>query len=50
MVSNEMLFYGGLAAAVLMIILFIIFLVIFRIGKLKLDYRYDEEYGKADKE
>ena len=49
MMINEYMFYGGLIAAAVIIVLFLIFLIIFRIDKIKLDYKYNEEYGKRIK-
>ena len=46
---NEMLFYGGLIFAVIVVVVFLIFLLIYKINKIKLDYKYDEEYGKKNK-
>lgn len=46
MTTNEILFYGGMVIAVTALVAAIIFFVIFYIGKIKLNIKFDEEYGK----
>ncbi len=48
-ISNEMLFYGGLAIAGLAAVILIIFLIVFFIGKIKLNLKFDMEYGAKPK-
>lgn len=43
---NEILFYGGIAAMVITIVTALIFYVIFLIGKIDLDHKFDHEYGE----
>ena len=47
MVLNEILFYGGMALVGIVLVVAIIFFVIFYIGKIKLNLKFDEEYGKV---
>ena len=48
--ANELLFYGGIIAAVIVIVLALIFFVSFYIGKIKLNSSFDREYGEEEKE
>jgi len=46
MISNETLFYGGIVVDIIVLILVIIFFVMFYIDKIKLNDKFDREYGK----
>lgn len=49
MISNEMLFRGGLTVAGATAALLVIFLVLFAVSGIKLKFKLDEEYGKRIK-
>lgn len=49
MLSNEMLYKGGLAVAAAAAALLVIFLVCFAISGIRLKYALDGEYGKKEK-
>ena len=48
--SNEMLFYGGLAAAGCAAVILVIFLIVFLISGIRLNGKFDYENGKRKKE
>lgn len=47
--TNEMIFYGGIATAGVSALAAIIFLFIFKMKKIKLNAQLDQEYGKRNK-
>lgn len=47
-ISNEMLYYGGIAIAVTAILAALIFFLTSRMSRHRLDERLNEEYGKSD--
>ena len=49
-ISNEMLFYGGLAAAGSAAVILVIFLIVFLISGIRLNGKFDDEYGRRKKE
>ena len=49
MTYNEMLFYGGIAAAIVTIVLAVIFYVSLYIRKISLNNQFDREYGEIEK-
>ncbi len=49
MISDEILFYGGIAVDIITAASAIIFFVIFYIGKIKLNIKFDKEYGEIPK-
>ena len=46
MITDEMLFYGGVVVAGIVLVLAIILFVIFYIDKIKLNLKFDKEYGE----
>lgn len=48
-VSNEMLFYGGLAAAGGAAVILTVFLIAFLISGIRLNSKFDNEYGRKRK-
>lgn len=46
MLLNDILFYGGIIMGIITILIAIILFVIFYINKIKLNIKFDEEYGK----
>lgn len=46
---NEMLFYGGIVAAIVTIVLAVIFYVSLYIRKISLNNQFDREYGEIEK-
>ena len=46
MLSNEMIFYGGLATMGIGCALLLVFIAAHIISGIKLNVRFDEEYGK----
>lgn len=47
--TNEILFYGGLAVAVCSLVLAVIYFSVSQIKKARLNTRLDAEYGEKDK-
>lgn len=47
-ISNEMIFYLGIALSAVSLVCMIIGLVMIKFHKLSLDRRLDEEYGKEN--
>ena len=47
--SNEMLLYCGLTVAGVSAIILLVFLIVFFIGKVKLNAKFDKEYGELPK-
>ena len=48
-IPNEILFYGGLAAAGLAAVILAVFLIVFFVGGIKLNVKLDMEYGNKSK-
>lgn len=46
-VSNEMMFYGGIILTAVSAAGLIIYLLLYRLRKLRLDIQLDQEYGKS---
>lgn len=46
---NEMLFYGGLIGGLFSLVALIIFFIVAAIGKIKLQAKFDAEYGRKIK-
>lgn len=46
--TNELLFYGGMAVAIGSLIAAILYFCISQIGKVRLDAQLDAEYGKKN--
>ncbi len=44
--ADETLFYGGIVIAALALVIAVIFFIIFYIGKIKLNVKFDKEYGE----
>ena len=49
MISNELLFYGGIVVIILTLIFAIIFYILLYIKKIKLNAKFDKEYGEKTK-
>lgn len=49
-ITNEMMFYGGMIVAAASVLGMIIYLLLARVKKLKLEIRLDQEYGKNGEE
>lgn len=47
--TDELLFYGGMAAAVSTAIISLLYFCVWKVRKAHLDARLDEEYGKRKK-
>ncbi len=45
-ITNEMMFYGGIALAALSAAGLAVYLLLFRLRKQRLNMRLDEEYGR----
>ncbi len=46
---NELLFYGGISVVVLTLVSAIVFFVLFYVNKIKLNAKFDKEYGEKSK-
>lgn len=46
---NELLFYGGISVVVLTLISAVVFFVLFYVNKIKLNAKFDKEYGEKSK-
>ena len=46
---NEVLFYGGMAMAVIALILALIFFITYKVKSAKLNRQLDKEYGESQK-
>lgn len=44
--TNEMLFYGGIAVSVISLVMALLYFCLTQIKKVRLDTRLDAEYGK----
>lgn len=48
-ITNEMMFYGGIILVAASALGMILYLLVARLKKIKLDMQLDQEYGKAEK-
>lgn len=48
-ITDEVLFYGGIVLAAFSFFALVIYLLIFKIGTVRLDVRLDQEYGPGEK-
>lgn len=46
---NELLFYGGISVVVLTLVSAVVFFVLFYVNKIKLNAKFDKEYGEKSK-
>lgn len=49
-ITNEMMFYGGIVLAAVSALTMIIYLLIARMRKLRLNAQLDQEYGTSEKD